>query len=167
MKVVNYQILIVITLSILLLGCVGTGYEKVLPEERIKLKIENISQVGKLSGHNISDYNRRVQNVSVDNGQAILQLIAAPGLSSTDTYSLAVDRSALIFESIFSEEEFLELDGVRLEWYYPITDLKGQVTLNNILLIHLTRKTAVTINWSNFKTNNLANIADYYKETEI
>lgn len=166
-KIVNYRVLIVITLSFLFVGCMGTGPEKASLGEQIKLRVEDISQVGKLSGHSISEYNRRVQNVIVDDGQATLQLIAAPGLSSTGTYSLAIDRSALIFETIFLEEKFSAVDEVVLKWHYPVADLKGQVTLNNILSIHLTRKTAETVNWRNFKTSNLASIADYFWKAEI
>lgn len=136
--------------------------ERITINEQVKECVESISKVGRLSGHNIAEYKYRVHGVEVLNDIVSLQLIAAPGLSMDDTYCIAIDRSAMIFEVLFAEDKFFDWDEIQIFWHYPVVDLKGQVELNNILRIHLSRETSSTINWENFDNVNLADVADYY-----
>jgi len=142
----------------------GAQSEGVPMQEQIRFRIESISKVGKLSGHHISGYKNRVQDITVEDGAAVLKLIASPDFNADGVLSLAIDRSALIFKRLFEEERFATLNEMLIEWCYPVTNVKGHASLYPIVVIKLSRTTESTINWANFTTANLVNIADHYWE---
>lgn len=158
----KYKIFILLVVSMLFMGCMKTETIEPAVDEQVKERIESISKVGRLSGHDISEYKRRVHDVQILDDIVSLQLIAAPGLSTDHTYRIAVGRSALIFEALFTDEKFVDLDTVHICWQYPISDVKGQVELVSILRIDLSRETSSTINWKRFDKANIVDIADYY-----
>jgi len=162
MEKVDLRLFILLLMAILLAGCLWGETKIVTMEEQIQERVESNPKVGRLSGHNISEYKYRINDVSIKNGESILQLIASPGLSVSDAYNLAIKRSSLVFEDLYLSECFDDLEGVHLLWYYPEVNLTGQIELTNILTIYLSRQTVSSINWRNFTDNNLAEIADYF-----
>jgi len=161
---VNYGLFVLIMFSLLLVGCIGAESDSIPMQEQIRLRIESISKVGKLSGHHISGHKNRIQDITVENGEAVLKLIASPDFNADGVLSLAIDRSALIFKALFQEERFATLNEVLIEWCYPVTNIKGHASLYPLVVIKLSRTTATTINWANFTTANLVSIADHYWE---
>src|SRR5690554_792265 len=107
---VNYGLFVLIMFSLLLVGCIGAESDSIPMQEQIRLRIESISKVGKLSGHHISGHKNRVQDITVENGEAVLKLIASPDFNADGVLSLAIDRSALIFKALFQEERFATLN---------------------------------------------------------
>lgn len=130
------------------------AYEKhqKTPEGKKELLTNTAKKMGSLEAIDVRN----------DENYWVVEVKDSKGLSAKINRWDRVDRSASFFETIFMENKNIET--VLLIWNADLHDLKGNITVGEVMEIELTAQNANSINWDNFNSKNLPEVADAFWE---
>lgn len=109
---------------------------------------------------NIEDHKERILDIYIEDDYLMLQLVGDDNLTTEwvkrGMESKTIDTVPLIYHTLPQFNEIVVM------WYLPLVDVKGHVTVDNVMTIAMTRDTSDSINWDNFITDNIKQVADRY-----
>lgn len=105
-----------------------------------------------------------VIEVRNENNSWVIEMRGHITITPKMTRNTWIDQSSSFFEDIFAKNNNIE--ALELIWSTELTDLKGNISVDNVLEIKMIAENAGTINWDNFDSKNLPQVADNFWEHE-
>lgn len=116
--------------------------------------------VGVETNHSEEEFKNPIIEVGIEGEAFNIILIGNDNLSTDYIKRKMLIDSCELFEKAFAE--LPEINSTYIDWHFPLVDTYGNVELNSVMTIKITRETEDKINWENFMTDNLPDVADFY-----
>lgn len=130
------------------------------PERKIELKVIEIL------GHETNMKEPKVRGINFEENELWIDYIADENLTTNLTrHGILSDTKFLLQElpSIIQPN----IEGLVFQSYLTLVDTYGKESISKVLMVTVTKETWEKINWENFLTDNLPNIADTYWEHPV
>ncbi len=126
--------------------------------------VENVIEeaIGETTNHSDEALKKTIRNAYIEDNQLYLELTANDNLSTNYIKLGILIDSKDIFQSIFTQNK--DISAVNISWYFPMVDVKGNTSIDQVVFIEYTKENANTVNWDNILTDNVAVAADNYWE---
>lgn len=126
-------------------------------EQSIKKTIETETNAQTID---ITNKTPRVISIKNDNGDLTADLNGDVAKTNADIKQLNLYNTSKILSKAFAGNQ--DIKSITIIWHLQSYDVKGNATDTKAINITMSSKTAATIKWENFNSDNLPKVADSY-----